>query len=44
MPDIEELLLPHISRLKTYQGVSPSETLAEEGRHPPGAGHPPERQ
>lgn len=34
MPDIEELLLPHISRLKTYQGVSPSETLAEEAGVP----------
>ena len=34
MPDIEELLLPHISRLKTYQGVSPSETLAEEAGIP----------
>ena len=30
MPNIEDLLLPHISRLKTYEGVSPSETLAEE--------------
>ena len=34
MPNIEELLLPHISRLKTYQGVSPSETLAEEAGIP----------
>ena len=34
MPDIEELLLPHIGRLKTYQGVSPSETLAEEAGIP----------
>ena len=34
MPEIEELLLPHISRLKTYQGVSPSETLAEEAGVP----------
>ena len=32
--DIESLLLPHISRLKTYQGVSPSETLAEEAGIP----------
>ena len=30
MPDIEDLLLPHIHELKTYQGVSPSETLAEQ--------------
>lgn len=34
MPDLENLLLPHISRLKTYQGVSPSETLAEEAGIP----------
>ena len=34
MPEIEDLLLPHISRLKTYQGVSPSETLAEEAGIP----------
>ena len=34
MTDIENLLLPHISRLKTYQGVSPSETLAEEAGVP----------
>lgn len=34
MIDIESLLLPHISRLKTYEGVSPSETLAEEAGIP----------
>ncbi len=34
MPNIENLLLPHIYRLKTYQGVSPSETLAEEAGIP----------
>ena len=34
MPNIEDLLLPHIYRLKTYQGVAPSETLAEQAGIP----------
>ena len=34
MPNIEDLLLPHIYRLKTYQGVSPNETLAEQAGIP----------
>ena len=30
MRDVKELLLPHIRKLTTYQGVDPMEVLAEQ--------------
>ena len=35
MRDVQDLLLPHIRRLNTYQGVDPMEVLAEQAGIPP---------
>ena len=35
MSDVQDLLLPHIRRLNTYQGVDPMEVLAEQAGIPP---------
>ena len=35
MLDVNELMVPHIRRLKTYQGVDPMEVMAEQAGIPP---------
>ena len=35
MADVNELMVPHIRRLKTYQGVDPMEVMAEQAGIPP---------
>ncbi len=35
MRDSKDLMLPHISRLKAYEGVDPMEVMAEQSGIPP---------